>query len=110
MHPTTRSPCRTHAVPENHHLWRNGRLWWIAIVVLDPQGLRRRVRRSLGTADLAVARARRDAVLDRLFRAKHWRPSATLPLHANDATAVAVPAATIRSAGDPASPTTRWVA
>lgn len=48
----------------DHHLWRNGRRWWIAFTV--HRGHRQeRVRRSLGTADLHEARRRRDALLAR---------------------------------------------
>jgi hypothetical protein len=49
----------------NHHLWRNGRLWWIAFTVHKPDWTAERVRRSLGTADLDEARRRRDRVLSR---------------------------------------------
>lgn len=49
-------------VDPNHHLWRNGRLWWIAFTV--HYGHRQeRLRFSLGTADVALARRRRDEVL-----------------------------------------------
>jgi hypothetical protein len=48
----------------NHHLWRNGRLWWVAFTVHLPGWQKERVRLSLGTADLAEARARRDRVLE----------------------------------------------
>jgi len=44
----------------NHHLWRNGRLWWVAFTVLYDGWRQERVRRSLGTADLEQARRRRD--------------------------------------------------
>ena len=47
----------------NHHLWRNGRLWWIAITVHYPNWTAARVRRSLGTDDLTEARRRRDQLL-----------------------------------------------
>jgi hypothetical protein len=47
----------------DHHLWRNGRLWWIAITVHKDDWTAERVRRSLGTADLAEARRRRDLIL-----------------------------------------------
>ncbi len=46
----------------NHHLWRNGRLWWIAFTVHRGH-LQERVRFSLGTDDVAAARRRRDAFL-----------------------------------------------
>jgi hypothetical protein len=47
----------------NHHLWRNGRLWWVAFTVVYDGWRQERVRRSLGTADLDEARRRRDALL-----------------------------------------------
>jgi len=49
----------------NHHLWKNGGRWWIAFTA-HAGVAQERVRFSLGTTDLEVARARRDAVL-RLF-------------------------------------------
>ena len=47
----------------DHHLWRNGRLYWVAFTVHLPGWQKERVRRSLGTADLAEARRRRDHLL-----------------------------------------------
>ena len=47
----------------NHHLWRNGRLWWIAFTVIHDGWRQERIRRSLGTADLEEARRRRDILL-----------------------------------------------
>jgi len=47
----------------DHHLWRNGRLWWVAFTVHRPDWTAERVRRSLGTADLGEARRRRDSLL-----------------------------------------------
>ena len=49
----------------DHHLWRNGRLWWIAFTVHLPGWQKERVRCSLGTADLGEARRRRDDLLQR---------------------------------------------
>jgi hypothetical protein len=47
----------------NHHLWRNGRLWWVAFTV--HHGYRQeRIRSSLGTSDVEEARCKRDAILD----------------------------------------------
>src|SRR4030095_3360327 len=43
----------------NHHLWRNGRLYWVAFTVHLPGWQKERVRLSLGTADLVEARRRR---------------------------------------------------
>jgi hypothetical protein len=49
----------------DHHLWRNGRLWWIAFTVHLPGWKKERVRLSLGTADVEDARRRRDEILRR---------------------------------------------
>jgi hypothetical protein len=49
----------------DHHLWRNGRLWWIAFTVHLPGWQKERVRQSLGTADVEEARRRRDELLRR---------------------------------------------
>jgi hypothetical protein len=49
----------------DHHLWRNGRLWWIAFTVHLPGWQKERVRLSLHTADVAEARRRRDDLLSR---------------------------------------------
>ena len=50
----------------DHHLWKNGRLFWIAFTVHLPGWRKERIRRSLGTADIEEARRRRDALLSRL--------------------------------------------
>jgi len=49
----------------DHHLWRNGRLWWIAFTIHKPDWTAERIRRSLGTDDLGEARRRRDLILRR---------------------------------------------
>jgi hypothetical protein len=57
---------REPGIPDpNHHLWRNGRLWWVAFTVHLPGWKKDRVRVSLGTSDVAEARRRRDALLRR---------------------------------------------
>jgi hypothetical protein len=58
----------------DHHLWRNGRLWWIAFTVHRGHQ-QERVRLSLGTDDLFVARARRDALLALFAQAEELRIS-----------------------------------
>jgi hypothetical protein len=58
----------------NHHLWRNGRLWWIAFTVHRGH-LQERVRFSLQTADLAEARERRDRILELFSRAEDLKIS-----------------------------------
>ncbi len=61
----------------NHHLWRNGRLWWIAFTV-HRGPLQERVRLSLGTEDVAEARRRRDKVFDLYEQAENCRISIRL--------------------------------
>jgi hypothetical protein len=61
----------THVLPfrpagcPDHHLWRNGNVWWVAFTVHLPGWQKERVRFSLGTTELAEARRRRDEVLRR---------------------------------------------
>ena len=45
----------------DHHLWRNGRLWWIAFTV-HRGPFQERLRFSLRTDDVAVARRKRDEI------------------------------------------------
>ena len=67
--PTTETrdlPADTIAHPEldpDHHLWKNGTRWWIAITVHTPDWRVKRIRKSLGTADIREARTRRDSIL-----------------------------------------------
>jgi hypothetical protein len=65
---------RSGGIDQNHHLWRNGRLWWIAFTV--HRGVQQeRVRYSLGTADVEVARRRRDRALAIFERARDCQVS-----------------------------------
>ena len=45
---------------ENHHLWNNHGTWFLHYTVHPTSFTKERIRRSLGTKDLAVARERRD--------------------------------------------------
>ena len=55
---------RTNPANLNHHLFRNnGCHWWMHYTMHLPNNTAERVRRSLNTADLALARARRDEFL-----------------------------------------------
>ena len=65
MPDSTGSPRYLEDVDPDHHLWRNGRLWWVAFTVHLPGWRKERVRCSLGTADLLEARLRRDELLRR---------------------------------------------
>jgi hypothetical protein len=49
-------------VNPDHHLWRNGRFWWVAFTLIHDGWRQERVRRSLKTADVSEARRRRDAI------------------------------------------------
>ncbi len=65
------------SIDPDHHLWRNGRLWWIAFTVHRGH-LQERVRFSLGTADVEEARQRRDEVLALYAQATDCRISIRL--------------------------------
>lgn len=54
---------RSDEIDPNHHLWRNGRLWWVAFTVHLPNWQKERIRLSLRTDDVAEARRRRDDLL-----------------------------------------------
>ena len=47
----------------DHHLWNNNGTWWCHYTEHLPDYTKRRVRRSLCTADQAIARFLRDSVL-----------------------------------------------
>ena len=53
-------------IDPDHHLWKNGRLYWVAFTIHLPGWRKERVRRSLGTADRDEARRRRDALFAKL--------------------------------------------
>jgi hypothetical protein len=54
---------RAFANNQNHHLWKNGRLWWIAFTLIHDGWRQERVRQSLGTDNIKEARRRRDSIL-----------------------------------------------
>ena len=67
--PTTQlAPSRASVTNPNHHLWKNGRLWWLAVTLLHDGWRQERVRQSLGTDDILEARRRRDLMLGRFAR------------------------------------------
>ena len=51
-----------------HHLYQNGRLWWAHLTVHHSGFKKRRIRRSLGTASLEEAIARRDCFLEQIAK------------------------------------------
>lgn len=73
----------------NHHLWRNGRLWWVAFTVIHDGWRQERVRRSLRTADLDEARRRRDDLLQQYATIPSAEVAAlrAASLHADESTA-----------------------
>jgi hypothetical protein len=66
------APDRQGAHPD-HHLWRNGRVWWIAFTFHTPDGRKHRVRKSLATNDVVEARVKRDRLLGRYAAVQGWR-------------------------------------
>ena len=54
---------RVNANNPDHHLWNNHGVWWIHYTVLIDGAWQRRVRKSLGTKERAVARRKRDQLL-----------------------------------------------
>ncbi len=63
----------------NHHLWLNGRLWWVAFTIHRPNWTKHRVRLSLKTDDLQEARRRRDRILDAFRERSDCRLSLRYP-------------------------------
>jgi hypothetical protein len=53
---------RVHPENPNHHLWNNHGTWFLHYTVHPTPFTKDRIRRSLGTKDVEVARARRDAI------------------------------------------------
>ena len=53
---------QTIETPLNHHLWKNGNVWWVAYTLHLPGWKKTRLRQSLGTTDVEEARRRRDAL------------------------------------------------
>ena len=77
--PTTHlAPSRASETNPNHHLWKNGRLWWLAVTLLHDGWRQERVRQSLGTDDLMEARRRRDLLLARFAAAGEGRGPAAV--------------------------------
>ncbi len=58
---------RIHPENANHHLWNNHGTWFLHYTIHPTPVTKERIRRSLGTKDLAVARRRRNACFARLM-------------------------------------------
>lgn len=57
---------RVRAENANHHLWNNHGTWFLHYTVHPTPFTKERIRRSLGTKDLKVARERRDSFFQHL--------------------------------------------
>ena len=63
----------------NHHLWNNNGTWFLHYTVYPTPFTKERIRRSLGTKDLEVARQRRDSYFALLAAEAAKQPSALVP-------------------------------
>lgn len=68
---------RVRAENPNHHLWNNHGTWFLHYTVHPTPFTKERIRRSLGTKDVRVARERRDAFFANL--AESAKATAALP-------------------------------
>ncbi len=68
---------RVRAENPNHHLWNNHGTWFLHYTIYPTPFTKERIRRSLGTKDLAVARERRDAFFAELA-ADAQKPAGTV--------------------------------
>ena len=59
----------------NHHLWDNHGTWFLHYTVYPTPFTKERIRRSLGTKDLGIARTRRDSFF-RSLAVRSKRPDA----------------------------------
>ena len=77
--PTTTPTTALRINPDNanHHLWNNHGTWFLHYTVHPTPFTKERIRRSLGTKDLAVARDRRDAFFADLANEAH-KPAGTV--------------------------------
>ena len=69
---------RVRAENENHHLWNNHGTWFLHYTVHPTPFTKERIRRSLGTKDLTVARERRDSFFAHLV-SEAAKPAAAAP-------------------------------
>ena len=62
---------------ENHHLWNNHGTWFLHYTIHPTPFTKERIRRSLGTKDIQVARERRDSFFAQLAASLSKEPSAS---------------------------------
>ena len=51
----------------DHHIYNNNGVWWVHYTSYPPPTTSKRMRRSLKTRDVIIARHRRDTILKDLF-------------------------------------------
>ena len=68
---------RVSAENPNHHLWNNHGTWFLHYTVHPTPFTKERIRRSLGTKDIRVARERRDAFFTHITSSEGAKPAAT---------------------------------
>ena len=68
---------RVRAENANHHLWNNHGTWFLHYTIHPTPFTKERIRRSLGTKDLTIARERRDSFFAQLTA--EAEKTATLP-------------------------------
>jgi hypothetical protein len=61
----------------NHHLWDNHGTWFLHYTIHPTPFTKERIRRSLGTKDVNVARQRRDSFFATLANGAAAKPSAS---------------------------------
>ena len=71
---------RVRAENENHHLWNNHGTWFLHYTVHPTPFTKERIRRSLGTKDLQLARERRDSFFAHLASEATKAAAAPAPL------------------------------
>ena len=66
-HKNDRASIRIGAHKPNHHLYNNNGTWWMHYTAYPTPITTQRMRRSLKTSDVALARKRRDAIFAQRF-------------------------------------------
>lgn len=72
---------RVRAENQNHHLWNNHGTWFLHYTIHPTPFTKERIRRSLGTKDVEVARERRDSFFATLAADAAKVAASTTPLH-----------------------------
>ena len=86
IHKNDQASVRIWAHNLDHHLYNNNGTWWLHYTAYPTPLTTQRLRRSLKTRDVTLARSRRDAVLAQLFSGRggaHPSPVPTNHRHFN---------------------------